>query len=432
MASKAYCEVKQRYLLGSIAIIVIATVIGAYFSGKPADGSSSYTMGATYPSAAVAAAAVRPSPRTGVDGFSMATPKGGVKLIDQVGPAAPLQSVGPSASPFPMQDFQELFNDLAATVKPSVVHIEVARPDPAGPGNTRVERVGSGILVDRRGYILTNYHVLQDGVRITVTSYSNAGQATWHGKLVHGDIQTDLAVIKIEGDADFPAAKLGTSSKVQVGDWVLAIGSPLDLTQTVSLGIVSALRETVQIDGRLYANMIQTDAHINKGNSGGPLVNVNGEVIGINTAIYTPDGAFTGVGFAIPIAHAKPVLDELNIAQHRFLATLAKLTKPAMQGWEKGSWLGIEGFSLSKESAAQNNIPVSRGVYITGVIVSSPAHLSGLQKDDIIMEVDERPVSSIDELKALLARTPPGRELTFLVQRANERFDVSVRTNPKW
>ena len=430
MAKKAYCEGTYtfRYLIWAVVVLTIGTLTGAIFYRRPAVGAT----GLPGTGLAATAAAFRPDPQAGVDGFTMATPKGGVKLIDQVQLAAAQRPAASLIPPVPLENIQEVLNNVAATVKPSVVHIEVMRRDPAGAGNPQVESIGSGILVDRRGYILTNYHVLQNALRIIVTTYSNAGQATWQGQLVHSDIRTDLAVIKIEGDADFPVAQLGDSSRLEVGDWVLAVGSPLDLTQTVSLGIVSALRETVQIDGRVYGNMIQTDAHINKGNSGGPLTNIYGEVIGINTAIYTPDGVFTGVGFAIPIDHARPLLDELNIAQHRFSAALANLAKPKPDGLNKGSWLGIEGFSLSKELAAQNNLPANRGVCITGVIVNSPAHLSGLQKGDIVLEIDERPVSSIDELKALLARTPPGRELTFLVQRAKERLDVAVRTNPKW
>ena len=126
------------------------------------------------------------------------------------------------------------------------------------------------------------------------------------------------------------------------------------------------------------------------------------------------------------------MLNELNIAQQRFAGTLDNLAKPKVGGVNKGSWIGIEGFSVSKESAAQHNLLVNRGVCITGVIVNSPAHLSGIQKDDIVLEIDERPINSIDELKSVLARTPPGRKLTFLIQRAKDRFDIGVRTNPRW
>jgi len=217
-----------------------------------------------------------------------------------------------------------------------------------------------------------------------------------------------------------------------VGDWVMAVGSPLDLAQTVSLGIVSALRETVQIDGATYLDMIQTDAHINKGNSGGPLVNIHGEVIGVNTAIYTPDGGFTGVGFAIPANHAATVLNELDIAPHRFATAAANMAPSRSAVLGKGSWLGIEGVSLSPELAVKYGLLADRGVYVANVFVNSPAHRSLLAQGDAIVWVDDTPLNGIDDLRAALARTPAGKEIVLKVCRANRVFDVSATTAAKW
>ena len=224
MANNAYCDGTYtfRYLIVAVVVLTIATLGGAYFYGRPSPDAVGLP----------ATAAALPA----VDGMSMATPKGGLHFIGQVQPYGPT-----SIQQVPLESIQEVLNNVAATIKPSVVHIEVIRRDPKGIGATQVESIGSGLLVDRRGYILTNYHVLQDALRINVTTYSNSGQATWEGKLVHSDMRTDLAVIKIEGVSDFPVAKLGEPLQLEVGDWVLAVGSPLDLTQTVSFGIVSAL-----------------------------------------------------------------------------------------------------------------------------------------------------------------------------------------------
>ena len=167
--------------------------------------------------------------------------------------------------------------------------------------------VGSGVIVDKRGYIITNQHVIANATSVNVTLFG-AENVVYPAEIVLQEQEQDLAILKIVLNRGLPAAKLGNSEMIEVGDIVLTIGSPFGLEQTVTMGIISDDRRNLTIEGKLYEDLIQTDAAINKGNSGGPLININGEVIGINTAIYAPTGTFAGVGFAIPINKANLLL----------------------------------------------------------------------------------------------------------------------------
>jgi len=218
---------------------------------------------------------------------------------------------------------QESYSGAISVVRPSVVYIEVqygpsgATPAAGTAGGFVLDvaktdsgrRYGSGVVIDSAGYILTNYHVVADAVAIEVTPFSSNPRKL-SASIVRYNEREDLALIRIDPGYKLPEATLGDSSKVEVGDVVVAIGSPFGMEHTATLGIISDERRSVVIDGRLYSDMLQTDAAINTGNSGGALVNIQGEVIGINTAIYAPTGVFTGVGFAIPIERAKALLAE--------------------------------------------------------------------------------------------------------------------------
>ncbi len=417
MADKAYCEGKIRHLVWLVAALTVVIVAGSLIVRKNAQANSQ-----SNPQGLAGQAALT------YDGITKATPKGGVKLANNVTAQRPANL---AAATLPAESIQELMSNVAANVKPSVVHIEITRPDPLG-GSVRMEGIGSGVIVDRRGYVLTNYHVMDRALSISITTYSKAGPMVYDGKLVHSDARSDLAVVRILGATDFPTAKLGSVASLDVGDWVLAIGSPLDLAQTVSFGIVSALRETVQIGGISYLDMIQTDAHINKGNSGGPLVNIYGEVIGINTAIYTPNGAFTGVGFAIPADHAKALLDELNIAPQRFTGVVANLNKPGNMAFKKGSWLGVEGISLDPDTTIKYGVSMDQGVYVTGVFVNSPAHYAGLRRGDVLFTYDGAPVANVDGLRTALSRTAPGKRVMLKASRTGAVLNLEATTSPKW
>jgi len=217
---------------------------------------------------------------------------------------------------------QESLSSAISAVRPSVVYIvaEVVQSqssiggpqkgvtfmNPAGDSQEK-KSVGSGVIVDKKGYIITNQHVIANATSVNVTLFG-AENVVYPAEIVLQEQEQDLAILKISLNRVPSAAKLGDSEMIEVGDIVLAIGSPFGLEQTVTMGIISDDRRNLTIDGRLYEDLIQADAAINKGNSGGPLINIHGEVIGINTAIYAPTGIFTGVGFAIPINKAKLLL----------------------------------------------------------------------------------------------------------------------------
>ncbi len=211
-----------------------------------------------------------------------------------------------------------------ASVRPAVVNITAdkitqRRGGPAlassvafdDPSIQFVEEasLGSGIIVDHRGYIVTNAHVVANATSIKVVTFSSA-RVVYPAVIIRKDLENDIAILKIEPDSSMPTVILGDSDMIKVADKVLTVGSPFGLEQTVTAGIISDDSRNLVIDGQTYDNMIQTDAAINRGNSGGPLINVKGEVIGINTAIFAPTGVFTGVGFAIPINKVKPIVKE--------------------------------------------------------------------------------------------------------------------------
>jgi S1-C subfamily serine protease len=218
-------------------------------------------------------------------------------------------------------------DDLAsafASARPTVVNITADKTTPrrGGPAQTStvafddpsiqfVEEasLGSGVIVDRRGYIITNAHVVANAVNIKVVTFSSS-RTVYPAVIIRKDMENDIAILKIEPESPLPAAVLGDSDMVKVAETVITIGSPFGLEQTVTAGIISDDSRNLVIEGQAYDNMLQTDAAINRGNSGGALVNVSGEVIGINTAIYAPTGVFTGVGFAIPINKVKPIIKE--------------------------------------------------------------------------------------------------------------------------
>ena len=258
-------------------------------------------------------------------------------------------------------------------------------------GTIRQRSLGSGVIVDPKGYIVTNRHVVEKADRIRVKLQSEPEGAPGHdAKLVGMDQETDLAVIKIDVDHALPAAKIGNSDGMQVGDWVLAIGSPFGLQETVTAGIVSAKGRNI-VPNRQFQSFIQTDAAINPGNSGGPLVNMAGEVIGINTAILTETSSYAGVGFAMPSNTVAQVYNQLIGPDHRVA---------------RGS-IGIE-------FAAQPNPAIARiygsGVTVSNVVSGSPAEQAGLKIGDTITAVDGKELKTGDDLVGDIASRKPGVE----------------------
>lgn len=261
----------------------------------------------------------------------------------------------------------------------------------------RYEGTGSGFIVASGGYVLTNYHVVKDAKEIKVVTHDDK---TYTAELVGRDPKTDLAVIKIKSSRKFNALKMGNSNAIKIGDWVIAGGSPFGLKQTFTAGIISALRQDVQVENMNYRDMIQTDASINRGNSGGPLVNLDGEVVGINTAIFAPTGVFAGIGFAIPINQAKKILSQLI---------------------EKGKvvrgWLGIEIKDVDEAVKKHFNLKSDSGVLINRVFEDSHAQKGGLKRGDIIMKFNKAAIEDVRDLQEKVADSKPGQKVSLTIIR---------------
>ncbi len=274
-------------------------------------------------------------------------------------------------------------------------------------GTIRQRSLGSGVIVDAKGYIVTNRHVVEKADRIRVKLQDENPASPGHdAKLIGMDQETDLAVIKIDIDRPLPAAKLGNSDGMEVGDWVLAIGSPFGLQETVTAGIVSAKGRNI-VPNRQFQSFIQTDAAINPGNSGGPLVNMAGEVIGINTAILTETSSYAGVGFAMPSNTVAQVYNQLIGPEHRV---------------SRGS-IGIE-------FAAQPNPAIAHiygsGVTVSNVVSGSPADQAGLKIGDTITSVDGKEVKSGDDLVGDIASRKPGSKAKLAFVRNGKKEDATV------
>src|SRR5438477_523939 len=260
---------------------------------------------------------------------------------------------------------------------------------PQAPEGMRERSLGSGVIVDPRGYILTNNHVVERADRIRVQLQDEPEGVLHDAKVIGVDRETDLAVVKIDGKRELPSAKLGNSDSMQVGDWVLAIGSPFGLNSTVTAGIVSATGRNI-VPGRQFQSMIQTDAAINPGNSGGPLVNMRGEVIGINTAIYTESSGYQGVGFAMPSKTVADVYNDLIGADH-------KVTR------------GSIGVGFQPQNPAVERIyGVKSGVTVSNVTAGGPADQVGIKRGDTIVTVNGSPVKNGDELVDKVSHLKPG------------------------
>ncbi len=271
--------------------------------------------------------------------------------------------------------------------------------------------LGSGVIVGSSGYILTNNHVVEGADEIEVVL--NDGRQTI-AKVIGTDPETDLAVLKIELDR-LPVMVLGNADSVQVGDQVLAIGNPFGVGQTVTSGIVSALGRN-QLGINTFENFIQTDAAINPGNSGGALVDVNGNLAGINTAIYSRSGGNMGIGFAIPVAIARQVMDGI-----------------VKDGQVTRGWIGVEPNELSAELAETFGVKAKNGVIITGVLQNGPAAQGGLKPGDVITSVAGQPVTNVAGLLGLVASLKPGVAAKFALLRRDEKLEVNVTpgTRPK-
>jgi serine protease Do len=283
-------------------------------------------------------------------------------------------------------------------------------PGQMGPDNgpIREHSLGSGVVVDSKGYIITNRHVVEKADRIRVRFQEDPPGVQHEAKVIGMDSETDLAVIKVDVDHPLPAAKMGNSDGMQVGDWVLAIGSPFGQIGTVTAGIVSATGRDI-VPNRQFQSFIQTDAAINPGNSGGPLVNMDGEVIGINTAILSETNAYAGIGFALPSKTVVNVYNQLTGPEHRV---------------ERGS-IGIM-FDAVENPAITRVYGNGSGVAISSVVPGTPADQAGLKVGDTITTIDGKKVSKGAELVADIASRKPGSKVTLGFIRNGKTQDATV------
>ena len=275
------------------------------------------------------------------------------------------------------------------------------------PRENSQRSLGSGILISKDGEILTNYHVVRNADAIKVKL---ADQTEFEARLIGKDGRTDLAMIKIRrSGGNLPFARLGSSSQLDVGDWVMAIGNPFGLEHTVTAGIVSAKGRV--IGAGPYDNFIQTDASINPGNSGGPLINAAGEVVGVNSAIFSQTGGNVGIGFAIPIDLAKKVADHLR-----------------KNGKVVRGWLGIRAQDVSPQLASSLGIVRSGEMaVVTEVTEGSPAAEAGIKSSDIVVEFNGKPVPRSHDFPSVIADTPPGQKVTLKIVREKKEQTVAVK-----
>ncbi len=332
-----------------------------------------------------------------------------------------------------LRNLNKAFTSIASRITPTVVTISTRETVTRGRtrevpeqyrrffgmprGQKRQEErpgLGSGIIITTDGYILTNHHVAGSADEITVILNDNK---EFEARLVGADSLTDVAVIKIDAEG-LQAAPIGDSDDIQIGEWVMAVGAPLSLRSTVTSGIVSALGRNLNIisdrSGFAIEDFIQTDAAINPGNSGGALINLDGKVIGVNTAIASSTGQFVGYGFAIPINLARKVMDDI-----------------VAHGRVRRGFLGINLKSVDAALADAFGMDRPRGVLIADVFPDTPADAAGLKSEDIILSIDGKPVNRPNHIQSLIARKNPDDTVALEIRRKNKTFTLQVKLGEK-
>ncbi len=310
-----------------------------------------------------------------------------------------------------LTEYERAITEAVERVKPSVVRI-----DTYGRTSTSRKGLGSGVIFTADGYIITNSHVVESAENIVVTLY-NGKKLT--GILVNYSPEYDIAVLKVNPEGvKLKPAKFGDAEKLKLGQTVIAIGNPLNFGWTVTVGTVSGLHRQLKVGKRIYQNLIQTDAAINKGNSGGALINTAGEVIGINTLVYRGTGKTEaeGLSFAIPSNTAKYIARKL-MKQRKLVVTRA--------------WLGIDPIEITPYIAERYGLPVNYGIYVNGVFPNSPAAKAGIQKGDIIVKMDNQIVDSIAKYKVIINSKKPGDELVIELRTEFATKVVVVKLEPK-
>jgi serine protease Do len=343
------------------------------------------------------------------------------------------KSVSPSSvrSPFSprvpgqIMETSRAFSEIVNAVSPAVVNIsttkvvrresvpfsedpffDLFRPfhDFGLPKKWKEQSLGSGVIVSPDGYIITNNHVVEKSEDIRVTLFD---KRSFRGKVVGADPKTDIAVVKISADK-LPTAPWGDSDRLQVGEFVLAIGNPFGLSHTVTMGIISAVgRANVGIAD--YEDFIQTDAAINPGNSGGPLVNIKGELIGINTAIFSRSGGYQGIGFAVPSDMARMVMDQLM-----------------KQGKIVRGWLGVTIQDITPELSQKFGLKDSKGALVGDISKGSPAEKAGITRGDIILEFNGKEIKSVGSLRNMVSQSKVGSQVKLKILRGGKEYEIAA------
>ncbi len=311
------------------------------------------------------------------------------------------EHAGPEIPQFPPgSPFEEFFRDF----------FDRRLPKGGGRPETQPRKatsLGSGFIIDPAGYVVTNNHVIADADEITVILHDDTNLKA---ELVGRDAKTDIALLKVKTDKPLSAATWGDSDTARVGDWVLAIGNPFGLGGSVTAGILSARQR--DINSGPYDDFLQTDASINRGNSGGPMFNIDGKVIGINTAIYSPSGGSIGIGFAIPSALAKMVVAELEQENDHTV--------------HRG-WLGVRIQAVTDEIAESLGLDKARGALIASVNENGPAHMAGIQAGDVVVSFDGKPVGDMRRLPRLVAETPVDKTVPITIWRKRGETTLQVK-----
>jgi serine protease Do len=337
----------------------------------------------------------------------------------------------PSAkTPMGERDFRNAIINVAKQNVPAVVHIEVTQRqevvNPFSPFDSdpffrrffdfpqeprkfkrELKGIGTGMIINQDGYILTNNHVVAGATQIQVIL---SDERQFDAKVIGTDPKTDLAVIKVSAKEKLPYVIFGDSDKVQVGEWVVAIGHPRGLDQTVTQGIISAKHRQGITDPNTYQDFLQTDAAINPGNSGGPLLNIDGQVIGVNSIIASQSGGSEGLGFAIPS----------NMALH--------IAKSLMEtGKVQRGWLGISLQDVSFDKMKSLKLTTPKGAYVMDVVKNGPAYIAGIKAGDVILNFDGKDIADSGELRNLVAGTPIGKEVKLGIMRDGKKLTIPIK-----
>jgi serine protease Do len=382
-------RLKRKWLSRSLLLILLGILIGAFFSSSRKEKESSGLQAINNPP-------VENSQAAETDEITLTRRNAIVQAAEKVGPAVVSISVvqtrvvreSPLLSPFGEDLFEEFWGRFS-------------RPREY---KQKIYSLGSGIVISEDGYILTNEHVISGAEELKVTLTSGM---EYQGEVVGQDLASDLAVIKIDSK-DLPFAKLGDSDDLIIGEWAIALGNPFgylldDPNPTVTVGVISALNRDIKRDDeqeRVYRGMIQTDAAINMGNSGGPLVNARGEVIGINTFIFSTSRGSEGIGFAIPANRAKAIIDDL--------VKYGEVTR---------AWIGVKVQSLTPLLASSLNLDEVRGVILSEVYDESPAQKAGLKRGDVITQVENKKIRDVSDWEDLTVFSRVGKPLNITFAR---------------